>query len=106
MTTTTKANPFREGDILVSQWGYDQTNVDFRQVTRVTTATVRSVAIGSETVETLTSMSSRVVPCTKRSGREEATSRILKEPGLLKAPNGCSYMRKWDGKPVVATSWA
>ncbi|MCP4521001.1 MAG: hypothetical protein GY827_04795 [Cytophagales bacterium] len=40
------------GDILVTSWGYDQTNVDFYQVTKlIGKATVEYVQIGSETVE-------------------------------------------------------
>ena len=32
----TKAHSFNAGDILISKWGYDQTNADFFKVTKVT----------------------------------------------------------------------
>jgi len=32
--------PFKPGDILYNSWGYDQTNIDFYQVTRCTKASV------------------------------------------------------------------
>ena len=39
------------GDILNSSWGYDQTNVSFYMVTRVTAKSVDIVQIGSDRVE-------------------------------------------------------
>lgn len=37
------------GDILVSSWGYDQTNIDYYQVVRVTRATVTVRPIAAHT---------------------------------------------------------
>lgn len=44
-------HPFKEGDILSSSWGYDQTNVDFFQVTKTSPKCVWVREIGSEFVE-------------------------------------------------------
>ncbi|WP_312980595.1 hypothetical protein [Corynebacterium sp.] len=101
-----KINTFHVGDILVSMWGYDQTNVDFRIVTRVTNSTVRSVAIGATIKDIHTPMSGTVVANPDIRGEKETTSRILRQPGLLKAPHGHAYMREWDGKPVAFSTWA
>lgn len=38
--TTTQEHTLTTGDVLVSRWGYDQTNVDFYEVTRATPKTV------------------------------------------------------------------
>lgn len=38
--TTTNEHPLIVGDVLESSWGYEQTNVDFYQVTRATPKTV------------------------------------------------------------------
>lgn len=101
-----KTNTFTVGDILVSVWGYDQTNVDFRIITRVTAATVCSVAIGATIGEIHSSMSGTVVANPDIRSEEETTSRVLRQPGLLKAPHGQSYMRVWDGQPVAFSTWA
>lgn len=37
---TTNTHTFKVGDILVSSWGYDQTNIDFYEVLKVTKSTV------------------------------------------------------------------
>ena len=42
---------FKVGSILMSSWGYDQTNVDFYKVKRRTRRSVWLVEIGSELVE-------------------------------------------------------
>jgi len=41
-------NPAKVGDILYSSWGYDQTNVDFYQVTKVTKKMAYFVKIGGK----------------------------------------------------------
>jgi hypothetical protein len=108
MTTTSaqrKVNTFTVGDILVSSWGWEQTNVDFRMVTRITAATVRSVSIGSRVEDVHTAMSGTVVPDPSRRGDDEVTSRVLDRPGLLKAPHGLAYMRVWDGQPKAYSTW-
>jgi hypothetical protein len=44
-------NPFKLGDLLYSSWGYEQTNVDFYQVTKVGDKSVWVRPIASEMVE-------------------------------------------------------
>jgi hypothetical protein len=51
------------GDVLVSSWGYDQTNVDYYKVTRRTEASVWLVKIGQKHVPGSEGfMSEQVVP--------------------------------------------
>lgn len=38
----------KKGDILVSSWGYEQTNIDFYEVVKATTKTVVLVTLRSE----------------------------------------------------------
>jgi hypothetical protein len=45
------ANPLKVGDLLRSSWGYDQTNVDYYQVTKVTKRSVEIREVGLEHVE-------------------------------------------------------
>lgn len=44
-------NPYEIGDILVSCWGYDQTNVDYYQVVRKTEKSIWIMPIGSRIKE-------------------------------------------------------
>lgn len=44
-------NPAKAGDILESSWGYDQTNVDYYQVTKVLGKMIEMRKIGGEHVE-------------------------------------------------------
>jgi hypothetical protein len=50
------------GHILVSSWGYDQTNIDYYKVIRKTAAMVELRAIGQKYVESASSMSEYVMP--------------------------------------------
>jgi hypothetical protein len=53
MTTETLIQPVKVGDIFVSSWGWDQTNVDFYEVVGITPSgkSARIVGIRSEIVE-------------------------------------------------------
>lgn len=57
-------NHAKIGDVLVNSWGYDQTNVDFYQVTRLTKKGVYTREIGKEFVdgESVNSMAGYVKP--------------------------------------------
>lgn len=64
-------NPYKVGDILYSSWGYDQTNVDFYQVTRTTAKGVYLIQIGQKEVEgTYQGDSCKVIPDPSRKGRD------------------------------------
>jgi hypothetical protein len=91
------------GDIFVSSWGYDQTNVNFYQVTEVRGKDVVVREVGQDVVSS-GSGSDRVVPIPNR----------FIEPPVRVRPSGGStsvsfkvdghYCRKWDGKPQHQTS--
>lgn len=53
------------GDILVSAWGYDQTNIDFYKVTRATDKSVWLQPIQKRVFEQTGSLSETVVPWDK-----------------------------------------
>lgn len=57
-------NPYKVGNILYTSWGYDQTNVDFYQITKVSGMKVTYRPIKSELVENeeFAPMSGRVKP--------------------------------------------
>jgi hypothetical protein len=54
------------GHILVSSWGYDQTNIDYYKVIRKTAAMVELRAIGQNYVESASDMSEYVMPAPEK----------------------------------------
>ena len=97
-------HPLKLGDILVSSWGYDQTNVDFYQVVRVTRSSVGIRQIKADVSET-GFMSGQSVP---RVGEfHEAYPKVLtKRPNEHGRVRIASYATAfpWSGKPSF-TSW-
>ncbi len=90
------------GDILVSEWGYEQINVDFYQVTAVTGASVRIVQLeGKEVPSDSHGMFGTVTPVLGFS-RGVAVLKKVKAYGSSYAIKISSYASAyvWDGKPV------
>jgi hypothetical protein len=90
----------KPGDIMVCSWGYDQTNIDYYQVTEVRGKNVVLREISKKVVGDSGGSSERVMP---------VPDSFIGEP-LLKRPSGSSgkpYVRVtsyssahlWDGKP-------
>ena len=50
-TATTERQPLQVGDVFCASWGYDQTNIDFYEVVKVTATGVRLEAINSRVVQ-------------------------------------------------------
>jgi len=55
-------NPFKLGDILYYSWGYDQTNIDFWQVVKITPKTIDVRRLSQEVTEYTGFMSENVIP--------------------------------------------
>lgn len=70
------------GDVFVDSWGYDQTNVDFYEVTRTTKAKIELRPIASEHVEETGWASARVKPVP---GYYTGAPRNLKTPRAYKS---------------------
>ncbi len=73
-------NPAQVGDILVDSWGYDQTNIDFYQVTEVKGKMVTVQEIAGKTVEGTTyshGMADEVVPVKDRFVKENVLGRKI-----------------------------
>lgn len=69
-------NPYKVDDILYSSWGYDQTNIDFYQVVKVTPRGLRLREIGAEGVYDAQSMTGTASPVADDFIEEEFTARI------------------------------
>jgi len=93
---------FNRGDILVSSWGYDQTNIDYYEVTKV---------IGPQMIE-MRKISKKYV------GASGQSDIVMPDPGNYAGPslrkkvspnhyvslNSFSSAHKWDGKPDHQTN--
>lgn len=83
-------HPFKAGDILYQSWGYEQTNIDFYQITAVLNKSVRIRKIGQEMVKSSGFMSEYVKPSKDNFIGEESTHPIK------------VYL--WDDKPHYSVS--
>jgi len=100
------------GDIFYTSWGYDQTNVEFYEVTGLTGASVKIRQIASEDVSSDSDMHMRLVP---KPGvyvdalplrGQEVTKRLVGSPGSpsLKIDDSRRAWL-WDGKPKYQTGY-
>ena len=95
-----------KGDILVSHWGYDQTNVDFYYVVKKTGLGVSLIPMGEKIVE-YKDMSGRVVPGEPNYTAKPMNRKIKKYTGgVYVRINSFSYARKWNGQPEYFSSYA
>ena len=96
----------KKGDILVSSWGYDQTNIDFYEVVKVTEKTATLIELKSNRVED-GYMHYRVTPIPGSGHGKPFRRRIL---GCLEVPacriNDSEFARLWDGTAKAGTSYA
>jgi hypothetical protein len=91
---------FQVGDILVSSWGYDQTNIDYYEV----------IAVGDKTVS-IREIDSKVVGDDETSFRVAPAAGHYKGPAMVKKPlpsgsvkiTSYAYAHKWDGRPRSET---
>ena len=110
----TKMDGPQVGDVLVSTWGYDQTNVDFWRVVGLTPSgkSARIVPAGSRVVEQFTGGES-VVPGALVWEQDDVTTSLVRwydcrgeREWCVGVPRGYkNTARPWDGRPVHQTAW-
>lgn len=96
----------REGDIYVSSWGYDQTNIDFYKVLTVKNKTAVLVEIG-QTRNYTGPMQGQCMPNPEVAGTKLYTKRIQNyndKPYFKLTSFSSAY--PWDGKSEMFTEWA
>ncbi len=95
------------GDIYVSQWGYDQTNVDYYQVMQVKSKTAVLAQIGCNKTYT-GPMNGTCVPDKSVWGRQLITKRILalNEDETYFRLNSFSSAFRWKGETNSFSEWA
>lgn len=97
------SSPFPVGSILVSTWGYGQTNISFYQVVAVTEKRIAIRSAGTKVLST-DGFTEKVVPDTTRSDFLGGKVRFVKHPsnGYIKLDSH-RVARLWDGKPENQT---
>ena len=97
------AHGFSIGDILVSSWGYDQTNVDWYEVVGIPTPkTILIRPIGGHVVKSV--HGADYVSAVPGSYTGPAEKKIPNAYGVK--INSYATARKWDGKPMYQTPFS
>jgi hypothetical protein len=105
----TMVNPFKVGDILYDSWGYEQTNIDFFQVTKVSDKSVWITPIAQEQVpNTQGHASANVRPIKDKFVGEEQHKPLVvstwnKEPYISSKHGGINLYTQ--GEKGVYSSW-
>ena len=93
------------GDIWRCSWGYEQTNIDFYEVTRITRCSVELTAI-KHTTEQDTWGSGKAMPCPGHYCGKPKLHRLndaCGEPCVTMTSYADAY--PWDGKPEYCSWW-
>lgn len=94
---------FKQGDILYSSWGYDQTNIDFYLVTRVISdKSVQICQIGKKNLGSNGYGEDKVVADKNRIIGNKMR-KVVSKGNYIKL-SSFEYAHKWDGKPCQETS--
>ena len=107
MKTLKASDFFKLGDIIVNTWGYEQTNVEFYQVTEVKNKTIEVKEIAQKEVQTegYSSMACDVLPVENSFLTDGANYQLRVKPeGYLSNPKSFYYFHKWSGRPQYK-SW-
>jgi len=108
----TEKHPFKVDDIFYDTWGYEQTNVDFYQITRTTEKSIWMREIGREIVASTGFMQGKVMPIKGAFTGEEKRKTPL-DYGSTNEDNGFfisskhGWITKWkEGEEIHFTSYA
>ena len=109
MATATVTVTPAVGDVLVSSWGYDQTNVDFYQVVAVTPRmiTMRPIVARMESADG--GWTGQALPCPGYFVGDQTLRRKVHpqgQAGYWVSVNDVAGARLWDGLPANYSSYA
>lgn len=93
---------YQVGDIIVCQWGYDQTNTDFYLVKEIGEKSIKIVEIASKFLKYVDGGNQLVMPNPQKETGKVMTKIV--QPGNRVKIYSFADGYKWDGKPVEETS--
>lgn len=100
---------FQIGDIVYNSWGYEQTNIDFYVVTKITDKKINIVSIGSSMVENSLyshGMACEVVPNINEINENKSYFLTVKAGGRITNPERFYHFCKYDGRPKYESWYA
>lgn len=100
------ADFYKEGDIIVNTWGWEQTNVSFYRVQKVTNRTIQIEELEPNLREVCSAMSDSVVPSDTLREKGESYSLRVGTDGRLSGGESFFYFHKWNGKPQFRSWYA
>jgi len=92
------------GDILYSSWGYDQTNIDFYEVTKVIGPKFVEIRGLAQKTVRQDQTADYVVPIPGRYARNSKPMKKRVKPGDSVKITSYASAHKWGGKPLYQTS--
>jgi hypothetical protein len=103
----TASDFFSIGDIIYNSWGYDQTNLTFYKIDRITTRTIFATEMPMCLEKHIGDMAANFVPdlsTEAKIGNPEKVKIRVRTDGSLVNPKYFYNFSKWDGKPKYC-SW-
>jgi hypothetical protein len=97
---------YKEGDILNTNWGWEQTNVDFYQVVRATEKSVWLREIENEATYSSKTMTGKKTPIPGKFVNENALKRKMPFRGQAVYIKDFIPAYRWKGLPVDYSSYA
>ena len=94
------------GTIYCARWGYDQTNIDYYEVTSTTAKTLELRPIAKRRVEATGDLSEMVEPIPGQYAGEPFRRRIAAGSADTVRINSYAWASPWDGNPDHATHYA
>lgn len=103
-----KASDFyKVGDIIVNSWGWEQTNVEFYVIEKVTDRTITIAELQKTHTSHVSDMAGYVVPIIgKLRVNGDCYTLRVNANGNLSNPEKFYYFHKWDNKPEYTSSYA
>lgn len=99
-----KPSKLQLGHVLVNSWGYEQTNIDWYQVTRVISPTMVEIRpIASNTIEETAWAQGNCVPRVDAFTGEPMRKRVV--DGDSVKIESYAWARLWDGRPRAWTAY-
>ena len=95
---------YNQWDIIYNSWGWEQTNIDFFQIVKVTKQQVQLRQISQHTVDYVSSMAEHVAPNPDCFTSEEITKHKVSRGGYIKFKFGS--WNRYDGNPKYQSHYA